>query len=88
MTVNRDKLEEFGDLYNNLFFDAAAIQSLHDYLKNSILPQMLGQGDQYCFVGLIADRYVYAVFGHTDVAAMEQYWFSKEVDKFIQSSHT
>jgi hypothetical protein len=85
-TLNQDKLEDFRGLYNSLFFDGAAVQASYENLMVSILPQMVRQGNKYCYVGLLNDHYIYGVFGRTDKSVMEQYYLSKEIDNFLHSS--
>jgi hypothetical protein len=84
-TLNQDALEDFRGLYNSLFFACATVQASYENLRVSILPQMVRQGDKYCYVGLLNNHYIYGAFGRTDKSVMEQYYLSKEIDEFLHS---
>lgn len=81
--TNKEKAEAFLSLYNASFFDAVTIQCLHENLKISTLPQMTSQGEKFCYLGLLEESHIYGMFGKTDKTVKEQYFFSKEIDKFL-----
>ena len=84
--VGEDNKDDFISLYNSSFYDGSTIVGLYENLKVSILPQMVSQGNKYCYLGLINNKYIYGVFGKTDKAVKEQYFFSKEINAFLTKS--
>ncbi len=80
-------IDDFEGLIKSTFWSNETIANLHNYLDESILPQMMRQGDTFCILGMLNARrtILYGLFGVSEMEAAERYEIAEQADKQINS---
>ncbi len=80
-------IDDFEGLIKSTFWNDETTANLHNYLDESILPQMMRQGDTFCMLGMLHERrtILYGLFGVSDMDVVERYEIAEQADKQINS---